>query len=217
MEESQTEPPRLSYGLDVEPAPTKMSISVRAARDDIDDQVIAALAADDRDRALALLIRAYGSAVASLCAWMLRDRPRAEDMQQEVFTHAWRDLHTWQGRSSLRSWLLGIAHHRCVDALRVRERESRRWAALDEARALPAEAGDPVARLETAVERRALDDCMAQLEHRMRSAVWFRYKAELSYEEVSRLSGEKADTLRARVVRALVALEACLRQKGIEQ
>ena len=52
--------------------------------------------------------------------------PRAdmvEDIVQDVFLSAWENLDRFQGNSSLRSWLLGIAKHKVEDYYRARLRE----------------------------------------------------------------------------------------------
>ena len=48
----------------------------------------------------------------------------AEDLLQEVFLAAWENLSAFQGRSSLKSWLLGIVRHKVEDCYRARLRES---------------------------------------------------------------------------------------------
>ncbi len=48
----------------------------------------------------------------------------AEDLLQEVLLAAWENLSAFQGRSSLKSWLLGIARHKVEDCYRARLRES---------------------------------------------------------------------------------------------
>jgi RNA polymerase sigma-70 factor, ECF subfamily len=42
----------------------------------------------------------------------------AEDLVQETFLRAWAKRHSFQGRSTFRAWLYGIATHACLDLLR---------------------------------------------------------------------------------------------------
>jgi RNA polymerase sigma factor (sigma-70 family) len=46
-----------------------------------------------------------------------------EDTVQDVFLAAWENLSKFQGASSLRSWLIGIARHKVEDYYRARLRE----------------------------------------------------------------------------------------------
>ncbi|MFE9328744.1 RNA polymerase subunit sigma-70 [Nocardia sp. NPDC052278] len=46
----------------------------------------------------------------------------AEDLVQETFLRAWAKRDTYQGTSTYRAWLYGIATHACLDALRRRSR-----------------------------------------------------------------------------------------------
>jgi RNA polymerase sigma-70 factor (ECF subfamily) len=55
----------------------------------------------------------------SLAYRMLGSRSAAEDVVQDAFLAAWRNARRYQpGLGSVRTWLLGIVHHRAVDALR---------------------------------------------------------------------------------------------------
>jgi RNA polymerase sigma-70 factor (ECF subfamily) len=63
------------------------------------------------------------------------DRTEAEDLTQETFTQLYRSLESYQGRSSLLTWTIGIAHNVCSRYFRHRSRwmvSSRADLALDE-------------------------------------------------------------------------------------
>lgn len=59
------------------------------------------------------------------CYQILGSVQDAEDMLQETLLAAWRGLKSYQGRSSLRSWLHRIAANGCLNVLRDRGRRPR--------------------------------------------------------------------------------------------
>ena len=48
----------------------------------------------------------------------------AEELTNEVFMEVWRNAAKFEGRSSLSSWMLSIAHNRAVSTLRKRREEA---------------------------------------------------------------------------------------------
>jgi RNA polymerase sigma-70 factor (TIGR02960 family) len=64
------------------------------------------------------------------CYRILGSTQDAEDAVQETLLAAWRNLDTFEGRASVRSWLYRIATNRCLDALRARSRRPREVQAM---------------------------------------------------------------------------------------
>src|SRR6476620_11060176 len=79
----------------------------------------------DADAFAVLYARHRGSAYA-LAYRMTGTRGAAEDVTQEAFISVWRSGARYdRARGSVRTWVLGIVHHRAIDALRrgkVRDR-----------------------------------------------------------------------------------------------
>ena len=59
------------------------------------------------------------------CYRMLASPFEADDAVQETFIRAWRSIGSFEGRSSLRSWLYRIATNICLDMLRSAQRRAR--------------------------------------------------------------------------------------------
>lgn len=196
-------------GYDTQPP---FSAGARPGRADEEAPLRAALDAGDRKRALSGLMRLYGEAVFDHCQWMLKDRARAEDVSQKTFIQAYESFGSFAGRSSLRSWLFGIARHRCLDEIKASRRSGRQVASGP-----PPEVGQaPVAeeRLHETELTAALEKCLDDLPPHARMVVLMRYREEMSYEEIGAALREKPKTVERRVSRAMPLLRDCMAEKG---
>jgi RNA polymerase sigma-70 factor (ECF subfamily) len=180
-----------------------------------DELVLARLDRGDRRGAVEQLMELHEETVLAYCVRTLRDRELAEDVTQQVFTEAYRDLERFRRESSLRTWLLGIAHHRCGDAIKSRKRRDARIDLDEDAVTdhVDAAAG-PTDQLDLARQVEALEDCMAELSHDVRETVLLRFLSDMTYEEMAGVLRCKPDTLCVRVARALPVLKRCLERKG---
>jgi len=180
-----------------------------------DEQALSLLEKGDRRGAVAVLIATHENNVFAYCVRMLRDRELAEDVAQQVFTEAYRDIERFRGDSSLKTWLIGIAHHRCGDAIKSRTRRGARIELDQEAVESRADSSSAqVDQLELARQVAALEDCLDELSDDIRETVLLRFLSDMTYEEMSVLLHRKADTLCVRVARALPILKYCLERKG---
>ncbi len=170
-----------------------------------DADVMIAVQAGDRRRAAAILVARYGAAVYRYVLAMTKNCHLAEDIHQQVFLEAYRDLECFGGRSPVRVWLLGIARHRCVDALVVTRRWNDRFKNEFSAEI---QADDCTAdrKIDRCRMQRILAGCLTRLTPASREAVMLRYQEELSYEEAAAVAGVCAATLQKRVTRALPLL-----------
>jgi len=64
-----------------------------------------------------------------------------DDVVQEVFLAAWDNLDKYQGKSSLKNWLLGIARHKVENYYRIQLRQHRVFDSDEEA--IPPVADEP--------------------------------------------------------------------------
>jgi RNA polymerase sigma-70 factor (ECF subfamily) len=70
-------------------------------------------------RAFEVIYDRHAPAAFSLAYRMMGTRSGAEDVTQEAFLSMWRSGARYdRARGSVRTWVLGIVHHRAIDALR---------------------------------------------------------------------------------------------------
>jgi RNA polymerase sigma-70 factor (ECF subfamily) len=152
------------------------------------------------------------------CRAALRDIHLADDVHQQVFIEAYRDLRRFSGRSSVRTWLLSIARHRVLDATKARRRAHARVS--DAGLAEVTDAPDPQPSAAESFDdmrlRQALAASLEGLSTDVRNAVLLRFQQGLSYEDMAEVCGQSPATLHARVTRALPLLRKWI-ESHIEQ
>jgi RNA polymerase sigma-70 factor (ECF subfamily) len=171
--------------------------------------VLEALACGNPRQALTLLMTRDGTRIYRYALAMTNDPHLADEIRQQVFTDAFRDLKTFRGKSSVRAWLFGIARHRCLDAAKQKRRWIRRFKHEP-----PATQVAPDCEPDREIDRRYLAklvaSCLQKLAPAVHEAVVLRYQQELSYNEVASLVGTRAGTVQQRVARALPVLRKCV-------
>ena len=154
-----------------------------------------ALAAGAGDStALAEFVRATQAEVWRFTAALV-DPGAADDLTQETYLRAFKALPAFEGRSSARTWLLGIARRACADHLRAVVRRRRLDARLAAQASTELPAPDPAHRLGTA-------DLLGRLSEERRTAFVLTQVLDLSYAEAAAVEEVPVGTIRSRVARA---------------
>lgn len=138
------------------------------------------LTAGDAYRALAPHVLAY------LRAQRVGD---PEDLLGEVFLQVARDIHRFSGdAAALRRWVFAIAHNRVLDARRraARRPQVEHDAVPDRPVGPPPEPVDP-----------ALVEALSSLTPEQREVVLLRFVADLSIEDVAKLTKRKVGAVKA--------------------
>jgi len=174
-----------------------------------DVEIETARSAGDKRRVLTLLMARYGDGIYRYAMAMTRDRNLAEEVRQQVFVEAYRDLGNLAGSSLPQSWIFGIARHRCLDAVNARTRWHRRYK-NDPPEEPEPDGCEPDRELDRGRLARILAACLGKLAPAARDAVVLRYQQELSYDEAAAIAGERPGTLQRRVARALPVLRTCM-------
>jgi RNA polymerase sigma-70 factor, ECF subfamily len=129
----------------------------------------------------------------------------AADLTQRTFSRVWQALPTFEGRSSVASWIHSIAYHAYVDWRRAdRHTEPRPdewWAARPAPEARPDEV---VSRTDLAATVYGLVD---ELEPELRHTVQLHYYQDLTLQETADVLGVATSTVKYRLRQALAELQ----------
>ncbi|HEX3476761.1 MAG TPA: sigma-70 family RNA polymerase sigma factor [Kofleriaceae bacterium] len=197
--------------VDTRPVPARDAEvpDTEGVRGDPDQDIIALIQRGERAVALTSLMRRHGVAVYRYCREELHDRTLADDVHQQIFIQAHRDLDRFAARSTLRTWLFAIARHRVLDAAKSRRR-AQAHIEEDDTADTPDPSPPPGERLDEARLQQALIDCLHRLGEHVRGTLVLRYQQGLTFEELGGVFSEKPGTLQARVMRALPVLRGCI-------
>jgi RNA polymerase sigma-70 factor, ECF subfamily len=190
---------------------------------DFDDAELVARVAESDTDALAQLYDRYSQAIYSLCLRIVRDRPAAEELTQEVFVRLWRSAASFEpGKGRVSTWLLRIAHNLALNE--IRRRQSRPAIAPDtdwevESARLsdPSVEGDPA--LSTWLRERAetIRQALAQLPQAQRQAIELAFFGGLSQAEIAAALGDPLGTVKSRIRTGMQRLRELLIAAGIDE
>lgn len=80
-------------------------------------------AAKGNEKALHYLYQLYSKAMFNICMRMMNSREDAEDVLQEAFTDAFRNLSSFNNESTFGAWLKRIVVNRCINQFKKRQIE----------------------------------------------------------------------------------------------
>jgi len=162
------------------------------------------------------LVLAHQKSVYNLCLRMLGNEQDALDASQEAFFRAWRGLASFRGGSRFSVWLYRLASNVCLDMLRKRPAAPDLSMTGEDDETLPIPDGRYMP--ETELEKKELREAVARALDRLppdfRQAVVLRDVSGLSYEEIARVTGLEAGTVKSRIFRARRKLAALLARDG---
>ena len=176
-----------------------------------DETLIRAIAAGDR-RAMQALYARYSVRIYRFVLRLTNDRSLAEDIASEVFIDVWRGAEGFKVKSQVSTWMLAIARHKALSALRRRSDER-----LDENATAIA---DPADDAETTVDKRdrsaLVQHCLSQLSVLHREVLDLVYYHEKSVDEVAEIVGAPANTVRTRMFYARKRMQTLLEAAGVD-
>jgi RNA polymerase sigma factor (sigma-70 family) len=163
-----------------------------------DESLVDRVRAGD-DRAFAVIYERHFRAILAFCRHMLGSRDEAEDVVQQTFVSAYRDMLRDDKKLKLRPWLYQIARNHCIDTLRRRRPQSE----LDGAQASVTGLADEVSGRS---ELRALLADLARLPDDQREALVLAELHDNSHAEVAEILGCEREKVKSLVFQARSSL-----------
>ena len=170
------------------------------------DLILAIIERDDRG-AFAEIVRRHQSQVRTVLRRLTRgDHALADDLAQETFILAWRNLRHFRFEARFSTWIYRIAFNAWQSEARKR-REVLLDADDDERPALEVAAPEPGVDVASRLD---LERAMTVLSDGERAAIAACYYADLSHEEAAQALGLPLGTVKTHILRAKAKLKARL-------
>lgn len=160
-------------------------------------------------QAYALLVNRYQEYVFTLVLRIVKNREDAEEVSQDVFIKAYKNLNSFRGDSKFSTWLYTIVNNTGISFLRKRKLEI--YSLDNEAvfeRADNIDSGVRANVIEQKSKQAMVNEAIAQLSREDALAITLFYKAEQSLEEMATAMGIETNTAKVRLHRARTRLKS---------
>jgi RNA polymerase sigma-70 factor (ECF subfamily) len=158
----------------------------------------------------------YAPSATSLAMRVVRQSHLAEEIVQEAFMALWRNPAAYDDtRGSVKSWLVGMVHHRAVDMVR-REESHRRRAEKTAHQAMELDsdhADEVVEQIGLPEERRRVRAALDELPEAQREVLERMYFDGMSQSQIAEATGLPLGTVKSRTLLGMRRLRAVLVQE----
>ncbi len=158
------------------------------------------------------LVARYERDVYHYCLRMIGHPEDAKDLMQEVFIGVCRNLATFRGDSSFKTWVIRIAHFRIVEYFR----KKRDHLDVD---SVPEEADDTAcheAWLSQSQTNQQLVNTLSHLGFEQKIVVELKYFQGLTFDQIGTQLGISTNTVKSRLYAALAKLKVLLQEQQHE-
>lgn len=167
------------------------------------------IASGDAD-ALRQLYAAYGQRMYAFALRLTSDTALAEDVVQESLVAVWQGAGRYRQQSRVLTWLLGIVHHKALNAMR-----GRLSIPVDEIAEMPDDRPSPDEQAAQNEQHHLLRGGLQQLPLEQRSVLELVFYQGLSLEETAQVCGCPLGTVKSRLNTAKTALRGALQRDGL--
>jgi RNA polymerase sigma-70 factor, ECF subfamily len=173
----------------------RVGSSQASDKNNLDVQLIARIAGGNR-LAMRVLYARFSQRVYRFALRLIDNEAMAEDVVSEVFLDVWRKAGTFEGRSQVSTWLLGITRNKALDARKLRSTDG--WD--DEAaKAVEDPANNPEVEFQKKDMHAVMRKCLMQLPPAQREIIDLVYYHGKSIKEVADIVGVGEATVKTRM------------------
>ncbi len=184
------------------------------------DQQLVASYLKGNEHSLEVLIKRYLKPIYSFVFRYTGNSQDAEDITQEVFVKAWRNLKKFNQNRSFKTWIFSIAKNTCIDFLKKKKtipfsqfENEKRENILSEELFDKSPLPDEIFEKKDLVE--ILNKALESLPIKYRLVLFLRYNDHFTFKEIAEILGESINTIKSRHQRAIQLLKKILKVNHI--
>jgi RNA polymerase sigma factor (sigma-70 family) len=178
-----------------------------------DEDLVSGILSNDEASVLKF-VQCYQDRVYRQAYRMLGNSQDTEDVCQEIFLKALRNMKLFEGRCKLSTWLYQIVHTSCLDVLKKRKRRPADVEIDDYIAPSWVDLNDAVENIELKEQRAAIDAALSQLSPRDANLIELYHLQDMSLKEISEITEMTVGSIKVRLLRARKKL-AVLIQKSM--
>ncbi|MEM6709631.1 MAG: sigma-70 family RNA polymerase sigma factor [Pseudomonadota bacterium] len=185
--------------------------------DDSERALVAAIAQGDK-RAFEALFRRHGERIFRYVVRLIGDAGKAEEVTNDVMLEVWKNAGRFEARSKVSTWLLGIARHRALNAVRRKELVT---TDIDDAAPVADESAVSGEEIEERAQdadrlRQGLRLALSKLSPDHRDVVELTFFHGCTYQQIAEIAGCPENTVKTRMFHAKKQLRRILVELNLD-
>jgi RNA polymerase sigma-70 factor (ECF subfamily) len=162
--------------------------------------------------AFVYLVDNYKDMVFNLAFKMTKNREEAEEVSQDTFIKAYKNLSKFKGDSKFSTWLYRIAYHTSLDNIKKNKNNNSTFE-INEITFNQIKATENILEgIERKERAKIMDACLQKLADEERSIIWMFYYDELSLKEIIEVTDFSEANLKVKLHRARKKLLAIVEE-----
>ena len=172
----------------------------------IEADIVARVLKGER-QAYALLVDEYKSPIYNLAYRMTGNSEDADDLTQETFIRAYKNLWRYDTSRKFFTWLYTLALNLIKSHLRKKNKDNKSFEGAS-AHLFSDKNPSPEAEF---IEKQETSDCLLRLEHESRALLIMRFQQGLTFEEIAQITGKSLSAVKMSVYRGLESLKKLMK------
>ena len=181
------------------------------------DQIYITKVINGDSNAFASLVDTYKNMVFSLAFKMTKNREEAEEISQDTFIKAYKNLSKFKGDSKFSTWLYRIAYHTSLDNLKKNKNNNNSFE-INEITFNQIKATEHILEgIERKERAKMMEICLHKLPDEERTIIWMFYYDELSLKEITEITSMSESNLKVKLHRARKKLLTIVKENVVPE